>query len=145
MKAVRCDFATRSGVGVHNRSPSFTTRPSLHTLDDHRDALANSDTHRAQRVAATSRGKLIHCRGHEPRACHAEWVANRDGATIWIDVLGIVRKSQLAQHSEALRCERFVELDNIYLSDIQAYATQRFAARGHGTDSHDSRLDTSSR
>jgi len=90
----------------------------LHTLDDYRDALTNSNTHRAQRVAAASCIKLIHRRGHQPRACHAEGMANCDGSAVWIHVFGIVCKSKLAQHGKTLRCERFVELDDIHPADV---------------------------
>jgi len=47
-------------------------------------------------------------------------MANCDWRPVWIDVRGIVCKSELAQHGKALRGKRFVELDHIHLPDIQA-------------------------
>ena len=46
-------------------------------------------------------------------------MAERDGAAVGIDVLGIVRKAELTQDRQGLRGERLVQLDDIQLLDIQ--------------------------
>src|SRR6476659_9843903 len=45
---------------------------SSHPLDDHRNALAYTDAHRAQRVAAAGLAQLIDGGGREPRTRCAE-------------------------------------------------------------------------
>ena len=51
----------------------------------------------------------------EPRAGHAERVAERDGAAVRVDVRRVVGQAEVAQHGEALRGEGLVELDHVHL------------------------------
>ena len=68
-------------------------------------------------------------RGHrEPRARHAERMAERDRAAIRIDVLGIVGKAELAQHGQRLRGEGLVEFDHVEVADLQAEPRHQLAA-----------------
>src|SRR3954468_23042932 len=113
----------------------------LDPLDDHRNALPHSNTHRAQRITAASRGELIHRSGDDSRARHAERMADRNRATVRIDIFSIVRESELTHDREALRSKRLVELDDIHLLYVESRARQRLAARRHRSNSHDSRLD----
>ncbi len=59
-------------------------------------------------------------RGHrQPRAAHAERMAERDGAAVRVHVLGVVRQAQLAHDGEGLRRKGLVELDHVDLRDLQ--------------------------
>jgi hypothetical protein len=57
-------------------------------------------------------------------------VAERDGAAVDVEFFRI--DAELANAREHLRCEGFVELDQIDLFDCQAGASQRFLRRGIG-------------
>jgi hypothetical protein len=49
-------------------------------------------------------------------------MAERDGAAVRIDVLGVVGDAKLAQAGQRLRGEGLVELDQIEVADFQARA-----------------------
>ena len=53
----------------------------------------------------------------EPRARHAERMADRDRAAIRIDMVGVVGQSEIAKHGERLRGEGLVELDDVEIAD----------------------------
>ena len=60
-------------------------------------------------------------------------MAERNGAAVGIDVLGIIGKPKLAQHSESLRREGLVQLDHIQLFDISRLASaSTFRVAGTG-------------
>src|SRR6202158_6161505 len=95
-------------------------QPSVHHLDRHRDALPDADAHRGERALAAALLHAVH-RGHgEARAAHAERVAERDGAAMRVDEIGIVLDAELAQAGDALRGEGFIELDQIEIADLQS-------------------------
>ncbi len=61
------------------------------------NALPNADAHGAQSVTSFLAGrvaalKFVQGRGYEPGATHPQWVAKGNGATVGVDVLGVVRK-----------------------------------------------------
>src|SRR2546423_10686649 len=86
---------------------------ALHPLDRERHALAYADAHGGERALGAGRAYLMRRRDAKPRARHAERMAERDGATVRVDVLGIVGEPELAQARERLRGERLVQLDPV--------------------------------
>mgnify|MGYP006871980108 CR=1 FL=1 len=58
---------------------------SSDALDQHGDALAHADAHRAQRVAAAAAVQLVHRGRHQSRAAHAQRMAERNGTPQRID------------------------------------------------------------
>src|SRR5688572_16917999 len=96
---------SRWGLSLH-LSPlgrGKTLRVLLHPLDRHGQALADADAQGRERRLAAGLLKLVNRGKRQPRARHAERMAERDRAAVGIDVPGVVRKSKLAQHRERLR------------------------------------------
>src|SRR5262245_33967955 len=81
----------------------------LRALDRQRHALPDADAHRRQAALAARLRHVVRRGQSEASAGHAERMAERDRAAVRIDVLGIVRKPELAQARERLRGERFVQ------------------------------------
>lgn len=109
----------------------------LHPLQNHRDALAHTNAHGSQRISTASRSQLV-CRGrHESRPGHPERMTHRNGAPVWVDVLSVVRKPELAKDCQSLRSKRFVELDHIHLFNSEAEPLQRFQTGRHRPHPHD--------
>jgi hypothetical protein len=128
-------------MGVMGVLSSRCAGASSGPLDDHRDALADADAHRAQRVARAAAAQFMGGGQHEAGAAHAERVAERDGAAIGVDVRRVVGKAELAQDRERLGGEGFVKLDHRHLGERQAGALEQAAGRGHRADAHDARGD----
>src|ERR1700761_8629958 len=84
-------------------------------FDRDRNALTDADTHRAESETALRALQLIHRRGHEPRAAHAERMTKRNRAAVRIHASVIVRDTQRAQYRDSLRCERLVQFDHVEL------------------------------
>ena len=85
----------------------------LNPLQRHRHALADADAHGGQRALAATLLQPVHRGQRQPRARHAERMAERDRAAVRIDVLGVVGKAELTQAGEPLRGEGLVQLDQI--------------------------------
>src|SRR6185437_8288281 len=83
----------------------------LQALDDGGDALADADAHRRQAVAPAAPLQLVEQRRHQPRAGAAEWMAERDGAAIDVDLRRV--QFQLADALERLRGERLIQFDEV--------------------------------
>src|SRR3954467_7353801 len=106
--------------GPAPRGASRNDAGSVQLLDGHRDALADADAHRGERALAAA---LLHAmtRGQrQPRAAHAEGMAERNGAAMRVDEIGIVPDAELAQACNTLRGECFIELDQIEVADLQS-------------------------
>src|SRR5450631_979887 len=80
-------------------------------LDRHRDALADADAHGRKRAFAAALLHAVHRGQRQPRAAHAERMAERNGAAMRVDEIGIVLDAELAQTRNPLRRERLIELD----------------------------------
>src|SRR2546430_4028933 len=89
-------------------------------LERERNPLADADAHGDQRALGAGQHRLVRRRDGEPRARHAERMAERDRAAVRVDVPGIVGEPELAQAGEALRRERLVELDPVEVADLEA-------------------------
>ncbi len=68
-----------------------------HPLERHRDALADADAHRRERVAAAVECQFQSRRAGDARAGHAERVAERDGAAIDVDARVVVGNPEIPQ------------------------------------------------
>src|SRR5689334_7425750 len=84
-----------------------------------RHALTDADAHRGERTLAAAFLQTVHGRERQPRPRHAEWMPERDGAAVRIDVLGVFWNAELTQTGDALRGEGFVDLDHIEILDLQ--------------------------
>ena len=82
---------------------------------------------------------LLRRREREPRARHAERMAERDGAAVRVDVLGVVRQPELAQAGQRLRGERLVQLDHVEVADLEPEPRHQLLRRRHRADAHDAR------
>src|SRR6185369_2963417 len=79
-------------------------------LDRNRDALADTDAHGCQSKLSAPLLHAVHRRQRQPRAAHAERMAERDCAAMRVDEVGVVLDAQLPQTGYALRGEGFIEL-----------------------------------
>ena len=75
--------------GMQRRMPNVTGHrgrdtSGLHTLEDGRDALPDSDTHGAERIPPSRPSQLMNGRGDEPCAARAQRVPDRDRAAVGI-------------------------------------------------------------
>ena len=73
-----------------------------HPLDRQRNALPDADAHGGERALAAALFQAVHHSEREPRARHAERMAERDGTAVRIDVLGVLGNAKLAQTGDAL-------------------------------------------
>src|SRR5947209_13270289 len=141
-----------SGSGIDSRmamiaasSNVFSATPpmagSLHPFERERDSLADTDAHGGKRARAAAAPELLGRGQRQPRAGHAERVAERDRAAIGVYVRRIVGKAKLAQDREALRGEGFVQFDHVEVRDLEAKAFHQLFRGGRRTDAHDPRRD----
>src|SRR5690242_8575185 len=71
-------------------------------------------------------------------------MANGDGAAIGIHVRRVIGNAEIAEDSEGLRSESFVELDDVHLRKLKACLREDFARSGRRAHAHDTRSDASS-
>src|SRR5216683_8016009 len=111
----------------------------LDALDGEGYALADADTHRGQCPLGLRFLQLMNGSEDQPSAAHAEWMAKRDGSTVWIYVRCVVGQSELAQARKRLAGECFVQFDEIKIGDGKFEPREQFFDRRDGTDAHDAR------
>ena len=95
-------MATVSSCNESERRQRDPQTHALYLLDDHRQPLSDTDAHSAEGIAPVAVMQLA--RRGQYKACtgHAERMPERDGATVGVHVLGIVRQTELTQDSERL-------------------------------------------
>ncbi len=99
----------------------------LNTLKDHGNALTHTDAHRTQRVAPAASVQFVARGQRQSGTAHSQRVAQRNRATVRVDVRGIIRQAQLTQHAQRLRGESFVKLDNVHIVNAEPGALQHLA------------------
>ena len=82
-------------------------------------------------------------RDDEARAAHPERMAERDRAAVDVHLLGV--EAELADHGEALRRERLVQLDEVDLVERDAAALEQLAHGRDRADAHHARVDAGDR
>src|SRR4029077_9443576 len=116
---------------------------SVGALEQRGLALAYSDTECRQPISAAATAKLAQQDHAEASAGHAERMTERDRAAIHVHLLRI--QAQLADHDEALRGKRLIQLDEAELQTLDPGTRQRLAYRRNRPDSHHSRIDPGDR
>lgn len=119
------------------RSGDPRSRCLSQSFDQRRDALTDTDAHGDHGAPRPGAGERIHGRQGEPRARHAEGMAERDGAALRVDVCGTVREPEFAQHRERLGREGLVEFDQVDVAERQTLARQQLAHGRNRTHPHD--------
>src|SRR5579871_163799 len=104
-------------------------------LEQSRAALAAADAHGDDAPLGLAAMTFLQDVAGEPRARHAEGMADRDRAAVDVVLGGI--DAELVAAVEALAGESFVELPEIDIVDLQAMALQQL---GHGEDRADTHL-----
>src|SRR4051812_2572123 len=69
----------------------------INLFDRNRNALANADAHVCKGKFPAPLLHAVHRRQRQPRAAHAEWMAERDRAAMRVDEIGVVLDAQLPQ------------------------------------------------
>src|SRR3984957_8123948 len=77
-------------------------------LDRHRDALADAEAHGGERAFSAALLHAVHRGQRQPRAAHAERMAERNRAAMRVDEIGIILDAELAQAGDPLRRERLI-------------------------------------
>src|SRR5205085_451974 len=108
-------------------------------LDAHRDALADPDAERGHPALRVSRVHRVEERDEDAAAARADRVAERDGSTTYVDLLGVELEAPDAR--DRLRGERLVELDEVEAPDVPSRASERLLAGGDRPLAHEVRLD----
>src|SRR5690242_19806301 len=73
------------------------TIASVHFFDRDRNALADADAHGCQGKLAAPLLHAVHRRQRQPRAAHAERMAERNRAAMRVDEVGVVLDAKLPQ------------------------------------------------
>src|SRR5439155_9997567 len=114
---------TRRTAGQRGRARR--DRVFLAALDPRRDSLAAADAERREPVALLTLAELVGEREREARARRAERVPERDRAAVHVRLLAV--EAEILFHRQVLRGERFVDLDEIHVLDLEAGALARLA------------------
>src|SRR5204863_1954780 len=102
-------------------------------------SVPDADAERCEAVPSAAAAELVQQGHYEARPAHPERMAERDRAAVDVDALGV--EAELADHDQALRCERLVELDEIEVLNLHPRAIEQLPNRRHGPDSHHPRID----
>src|SRR5580693_1511403 len=107
----------------------------LINLEQPRSALATADAHGHNAPLGLATVALLQDMAGEPCAGHAKRMADSDRAAVDVVFLGI--DTELVTRIEALAGERFVQLPDVDVADLQAMALQQLR---HGVDRTDAHL-----
>src|SRR5690348_12636213 len=88
-------------------------------LEDGGHALAASDAHRLEQVAAVPAAKLAQAGGEHPGAGGADGMPERDAGSVDVELVRFV-PAPAGQHGEDLDRESLVELDEVDVAESQA-------------------------
>src|SRR4030095_16575154 len=106
-------------------------------------SLPHPHAERGEAVAAVSASQLVQQRHDQTRAAHAEGMAECDRAAVHVHALRV--EPELADHDQALRGDRLVQLDEVELAGLASYALQQPADRRYRADAHHARIDPGDR
>lgn len=123
------------------RSP-LNSKNMLGAFKDQGIALAHADAHGHQGVAAFSAVQFSRSGQSNARAGHTQGVTKGDGAAVWIDAVVPVVEAHGPRTGQGLRCEGFVEFNDIHVVELQAGFGQGDFARWDWANPHNSGLDT---
>src|SRR5215469_15175871 len=104
-------FSRSGGHAKRKAPPSKHTSPrgqmdQLYALEHRGDALAHTDAHRAQRIAALGPLQLIKRGRDQSRPACAQRMPDRDCSAVRVYSRGVIGHAQLAQHGQRLGSER---------------------------------------
>src|SRR5436853_2198936 len=119
------------------------TRPVSDTglvpFEQSRLALADADAERREAVAAAAAAEFVQEGDDESRAAHPERMAERNRAPVDVHLRRI--EAELADHGEALRRERLVQLDEVEIVGRDAAPLEDFADGRDRPHAHHARVD----
>src|ERR1043166_6860639 len=118
------------------RSRASMRATLLHPLDRQRQTLADAYAQSRDRAPSALLRELMGRGQSEPRARHAERMAERDGTAVRIDVLGIVLEAELTRARWRRRREVFIDLDQIKIGELDPEPLEQLARRGHRAQAH---------
>lgn len=93
------------------------------------------DPHRCTSYTARSARRVGAVRYSRPapawrRSCQR--VAQRNRATVRVNVRGIIRQAQLTQHAQRLRGESFIKLDDVHIVNTESARSSTLRVAGTG-------------
>src|SRR5713101_4252466 len=122
------------------RSPVIAMLKIQQRLHNHRNPLPAANARRGQPVLLLAPTQLIQQRDHQPRSGRSQRMSQRNRSTIHVHLFAI--ESQFFLHSQILRRERLVHLNQVDVIQSQPRALQRNLRRRHRTAPHQLRIDT---
>src|SRR3954452_13093298 len=131
----RCAWATASSTATTGSKSS----PLVEALHEHRLAHAAGDAHRLDPVGLVERLEVVEQRGHDPRARHAERVAEGDRAPERVQL--VVVDPQLVLARDDLGGERLVDLHDVDVVHRHPGLLQESLDRRDRAEAHDLRAD----
>src|SRR5436309_8678533 len=120
--------SSRRSRSMCSRCFARSTRPlrgGIDALEDRRDALADTDAHRHERVALLAAAQLERCRPREARSRGAERMSEGDRAAVRVHARLVAPvRAELLEAGDDLARERLVQLDDVHLLHAQARALE---------------------
>src|SRR5690606_2453675 len=77
------------------------------------DPLPDTYAHCCESIPAAIERKFERRRACNARTGHTEWMSKSNRAAVRVDTLVVVGDSEIAQHSQALRCKCLVRFDDV--------------------------------
>ena len=95
----------------------------IRALNDQGDTLTNADAHGAEGIArslacSVATFQFVQGGGYQPGSAHAQGVAQGNGATVRVHVLGIIRQAEVPGNGQGLGGKRLVQLDHIHIGQF---------------------------
>src|ERR1051326_3259680 len=112
---------------------------SLHSFHDHRDALAPADARGRKSVASVAAMQFVQDSQNKARARCAQRMSKRDRTAVHVCTRTI--QTEFLFHSQVLRRKRFVDFDQIDITQRQTGFRKCRACGRDWSDTHDLRFD----
>src|SRR5207247_9722219 len=117
------------------RTRAIRRRVSLDALENRRDPLSAADAQRREAVSLLALAELVRQGEREPRARRTQRMSERARAAVHVRLLAV--EAEVLLHREVLRRERFVDLDEVHVLDLEPGSLKRLTRRWRGADPHD--------
>ncbi len=127
-------MAEPSARPISNRHPS-----ALSALKDGGNALAATHAHGLEAIADLSALHLMHQTGHDPHACCANRMTERNAGTIDVQDRPIIPVPTF-ENSKHLRSKGFIELNKTHVAPRKACLGEQLVDGRNGANPHARRL-----
>src|SRR5438445_8157016 len=120
----------------------FGVADLVDALDDHGQALASADAHRLDADGLAQRLQIVDERRHDPCTGLTERVTERDRATVRVQLVRERVDADVVAHRKHLSGERFVQLDDVDVTDLHVRLRERLLDGLDRADAHDAWVES---